>query len=977
MAKELSLFDSDFQTARPANPLFCHADFLEKLGQYANQAIGKRAALLLQRLVIDERRLHYKSTHGLNRGWRRSRLGGAGGSHFYAWWAPSTAAPFRDDAGFAQAPDRALFVRDIRHHDDHSLLTPQSFLADYLPISVPDLRREVFSPAPWTPQQHRFATARSPVRILKGHPGSGKTTALLHAADATPGRHVLYLTYSSDLAALAREHFDRYCSSARTFHVLTYSSFLRQLLRSAPPSISESELVKSFQRDLSPYQRSLGVWADNLPALFDELHAHLAGDALPVEVGRFAACTHARVPDKQYRERRSRFLGLTATFQAIDAANRLEKAGPGSLAERYFPELALAWNAATALCGGSPSGILPELLDFDCIAVDECQDLTPLESFVIAQLAVCIHRKHGLPIPVLLAGDEAQTVRPTDFEWGWLNDLFHTLVGTPTEFKLTANLRSPRRIATLVNHVWDLYSHLEKKDRPSGTGLAEIEDDATDQIFYCTAAPGPDLDALLTDLTSREGMALIAFGEIPTALPESIRRSVLLPSEAKGLDFHSVCVIGAGPQLERITKLNDRYRADSDIEGLRKRLAIDQLRVALSRPTERLFWLDISPAEKTVRNSLRFLNGQRFVGGLSATSPAAILKTLHEESLDLEERIQRCQADARQFLSVRPDLAWSRAQQAVALLGDEGATAAITDGTTRRTAYLTLAEICFTLALRDAHLSPELGRPDLFEESRRAAHGANRSTLSILIVAISRAHRAAPPDRLTAFCDLAQTLPRYRPDLEPWILVEIGPRVQTWLAVLEHAISVGDNAAILTRILPPFYDALGLPDAEARTARLRTRALELLLKARSYGEALEVISEFPTPQPRQQAVCYEGLGDFAKAAESYRAAGDLESALNCYRAVPDFPATLALIRELGKNHPAAPSLEWLERIQAVIAERPDNFTRVMKPSEKKLLESLLEQALGATRRKPAAAKKTAPAKKAARKPKPPKHRDLF
>ena len=340
---------------------------------------------------------------------------------------------------------------------------------------------------------------------------------------------------------------------------------------------------------------------------------------------------------------------------------------------------------------------------------------------------------------MLLAGDEAQTVRPTDSVGLAAVFLSHTLVGTPTEFKLTANLRSPRRIATLVNHVWDLYSHLEKKDQPSGTGLAEIEDDATDQIFYCTAAPGPDLDALLTDLASREGMALIAFGEIPAVLPESIRRSVLLPSEAKGLDFHSVCVIGAGPHLERITKLNDRYRADSDIEGLRKRLAIDQLRVALSRPTERLFWLDISPAEKTVRNSLRFLNGQRFVGGLSATSPAAILKTLQEESLDLEERIQRCQADARQFLSVRPDLAWSRAQQAVALLGDEGATAAITDGTTRRTAYLTLAEICFTLALRDAHLSPELGRPDLFEESRRAAHGANRSTLSILIVAISRA----------------------------------------------------------------------------------------------------------------------------------------------------------------------------------------------------------------------------------------------
>jgi hypothetical protein len=48
---------------------------------------------LLQRLAVDSRRLHYKSTRGLNQGWRRSRLGGNRGSHFYAWWAPKNALP--------------------------------------------------------------------------------------------------------------------------------------------------------------------------------------------------------------------------------------------------------------------------------------------------------------------------------------------------------------------------------------------------------------------------------------------------------------------------------------------------------------------------------------------------------------------------------------------------------------------------------------------------------------------------------------------------------------------------------------------------------------------------------------------------------------------------------------------------------------------------------------------------------------------
>src|SRR6202008_1996934 len=97
--------------------------------------------------------------------------------------------------------------------------------------------------------------------------------------------------------------------------------------------------------------------------------------------------------------------------------------------------------------------------------------------------------------------------------------------------------------------------------------------------------------------------------KVPAYVPEAVRGTVLTVSEAKGLDFHSVCVLDAGRHIERIIRDDGRMRADSDIQALRKRLAIDQLRVALSRPTERLFWLDINPTEKTVRGSLGFLNG--------------------------------------------------------------------------------------------------------------------------------------------------------------------------------------------------------------------------------------------------------------------------------------------------------------------------------------------------------------------------------
>ena len=204
----------------------------------------------------------------------------------------------------------------------------------------------------------------------------------------------------------------------------------------------------------------------------------------------------------------------------------------------------------------------------------------------------------GRHAPLLLAGDEAQTVRATDFEWAWLNDMLHDSMGAPQEFKLPVNLRSPRRIADLVNRAWDLYDHLHKQDRPSGSGYAEIDDDSPDEVLYA-AVRESDLPELLTDFSAREGLALIAFEK--AGIPEKALAAVLSPAEAKGLDFHSVCLLNGGALLRRISD----PRAGGPAGTLARRLAIDQLRVALSRPTERLIWVDVAPDPATVREVRR------------------------------------------------------------------------------------------------------------------------------------------------------------------------------------------------------------------------------------------------------------------------------------------------------------------------------------------------------------------------------------
>lgn len=176
-----------------------------------------------------------------------------------------------------------------------------------------------------------------------------------------------------------------------------------------------------------------------------------------------------------------------------------------------------------------------------------------------------------------------------------------------------------------------------------------------------------------------------------------------------------------------------------------------------------------------------------------------------------------------------------------------------------------------------------------------------------------------------------------------------------------------DNAGVLLRVMPPFYEALSVPDAAARLGFLRQRAVEMFMKDGRHAEALAVLQSSPERNPRLEAVCLEGMGDYVAAAANYRSVGDLKEALRCYRLAPDFDAALALVREIG-DHPAAESLEWVARLRAVIAERPEKFNRTMLPSEKKLLQDLLEQSLGVARRTPAARKpaaRRAPAKKTA------------
>jgi tetratricopeptide (TPR) repeat protein len=548
-----------------------------------------------------------------------------------------------------------------------------------------------------------------------------------------------------------------------------------------------------------------------------------------------------------------------------------------------------------------------------------------------------------------------------------MNDMLHATMGQPQEFRLTVNLRSPRRIADVVNRAWDLYDYLHKQDRPSGTGYAEIDDDSPDQILYA-AVPGAEMAPLLTWLSGREGLAMIAFDK--KGLPAGILPFVLSPAEAKGLDFNSVCVLNGGTLLRHI--VNERASTASDALG--RRLAIDQLRVALSRATERLLWVDADPDAATVREAGGLLRAPDELI-LHPVNAEALRTCLEEEELDIEERLQRCEKDARQLVDVKPDLAWSRAQQAVALLGQPGDLNGVADQAARDAAHMTLAEVSFQLAFRKKVLSPELGKLDLYLQSSTGARMAQKHLLGGAILAIGAAEQTQGVERLNRIATAIQRLTSSREELPAWLVVELMPRTAFWLDELEHHLEAGDNPVLAQEILPPFFDALSFPDAQARKDRLAQRSVQILMKARRFEQALSILERLPQARPKLAAECYEETGQFAKAASIWLELGERDKALKCYRSVPDFEATLDLVRKID-GHAARPSLEWVAELDAVLARRPDNFNRVMTVPEKKLLEAMLERGLGVQRKKPAA-KKKAPAAATKKKAAAKKPREIF
>ena len=638
-----------------------------------------------------------------------------------------------------------------------------------------------------------------------------------------------------------------------------------------------------------------------------------------------------------------------------------------------FPELV----AATGAIGRLRDDELPEGFDdFDRIVVDELQDLTLLETAVVVELCRAIGRRHGRAPWLLLAGDAGQTVRPTAFDWGPLNDLLSRRVGAPASFQLDEHLRCPSRIAEVVERASARYVDLEKQVRPTKQ-LREDGGQHVDAHLVHVDVPGrSEAVELLERLDEVDDVVVLsARNDLPAWVPERLRDSVLTPAEAKGLEYQSVCLLDPGRLLLQLHGAEQAYVLDADLDWQARRTAIDHLRVTLSRATETLVCIDVEATDEERERSLTLL------GDAAPYSPDDLLDHFAQADASPEERVQARTHDARLLIDSAPGRAWQRARQAFRLLGDPELPNGVSDRAVRLDARTTLLATAARLlvdgppdgvqrravfhAAREAifsadgpppaapeptaHRTAPGERPDTSErpaaERHRAFLRGHQEEQTLLELAAWSDDRSAPP---FALLQRAHTLDLLQQPGGDWLRPALLPAAQALREGLNAGAADPESAAWFAETeVEAWLHLTGYTgDAPAKARLLRARAFDTLLKAAANEERparrkrlgkAEALLATITPDLLRLGRLREAQERPEEAAAAYERASAPKEVLRVWRNAGDWERAVALAQgEIRAD------LDWLLELERLVERRPAQQNRRLRNGERDRLEKLLD-----------------------------------
>ena len=909
-------------------PIYAHQDLLAVLDERG--ALSRRLNLVSSHLAAHGRTSVVKSCKDvINRGWLRTPVAG---NHRYLWWLRHSSAP-ASDSGF---PKGSIVLRAVRHHDDHSLMQIGDIASDYVQIKLSDLEDDTFIAQPWTSQQNNFIRSEALVRILIGNPGSGKTTALWRAVTAVAGRRVLYLTWSTRLADTAKVHFDCFSDSSISVVTLNIRGFFGELLHRDVPFVSFEKSFTEFKKHLSYLDpKIIGNWKKHDHCLFAEARAIMFGMAKPEQDDKEISHLDAQ----SYLHLRGDTLGSAAE----NVPNIVNKISNLLRPHKWIPELLAASDAIKSM---RVNGIPESLNQFDTIVVDEVQDLTRLELRALMDFHAHLSIARGEPPRLLLAGDEGQTVVPTHFKWSGLKDIVEESLSATIknrtrgsgveETRLDSNLRCPRNVRDVLDRASGYYAMLPKADRP-GSQTMPLDGELHDaRLLHADCATEEDAANLLSKLMEQQDIAVICIDEkikkriSKYAVAKDIAQRILTPAEAKGLEFQSVCLINPGSHL-----LSFKHSAEEagDLDDLSARTSLDQFRVAVSRATGDLVFVDINSTKQAISLSKQIL------GNPVETDAAGLEVFFQDIDSTAEDRVRAQLESARALADQDIRRSWSIANGAFRMLGDANLTNGVADKYLRAEVgkeILSLASVIIALPTHE-----EDDPKDLSNLIAAASNEAGIMNAQKLFDTLQKWLKRESSTRHAESCKMAVELLDGIASADPaadWILPAIRSVAQRLRADLVEATNYETSALRFAGTVDRWLKITGeIGDIESTVNTLRAKAFETLITKNQLANAEKILKLIPNDQ-RLDGMLHEANGRYSDAALCFEKAGEAESTLRNWRADGNWDKALA--HASGED---AERLRWLAECDAIKSRKPSGINQWMTKEEKKRYLDLIKE----------------------------------
>jgi hypothetical protein len=906
--------------------LVAHGDFFEWLfDPLSDQKMVKSARRVAAQLLVRGYAPNTKSVRGTAAGWQRAGLGGTGGSHDYLWYAQGGTALGRE-LGLSE---NEILLRFVRFHDDTDQPVPSTDRSRYLEIDSNDLLdpRSSEASSPLNVDQYRAALIQPhPITTIRGFPGSGKTTTLQYSASLGSAKSILYLTFNRRLADEARRYFDYFTPETSRVQVMSFEQFLEYLADTESghvrliPSNDGSTLMGQKLR-VNPAV-GLGDWKGHLDELYADFHAFGVGAALPFEFRGVAASTGYTVPKVEYKRNRVEMFGSASDM----AATFLEQIADPATVFALFPGPFLSRSLLAAANEPPPPGFE----EFDGIFVDEVQDLTLVELALIFNIGSRISVASGRMPHIVLAGDESQTVRPTNFGWSEVRDLAREFFPDVkfTDSVLTCNLRSPERIGKFVEASSNQYDLFKRSIRPRGQVPTLLDQQFPGHVIYCEVPDREAIKELLRIVEQTPRACLVYPGSrIPSDLSELDETGLIWTADdVKGLDFETTIVLDAG---ERQTALRGKLAvASNEIPNIWGRTLADQFRVCVSRSTSKLVLMDRKDHVSQFGHHAERLPALQNLIECSDDYPAILdfvdLEMELSREVDPEGLLNSIVEDLPQLRLRNPDRALRRIASGRRKVEEAKGFAPLSSEVMDRF----LKESAISLAVIGFDRPPSDQRTALLDE---AAHLFSATVLEEsfarvrLLIEVLGKQRIDPRSVTRAFHELAETRDSVRSDL-PELFERLERSITQWM---NATIKLGppNSTVELRHTVSNLNQAVEVLSGDLiQISAMRNSGLtdwgRNLLLAGKYSDSLIAIENL-TAADDIRAGCLEGLGEFREAVDLYLRVDDNVSALRAARR----GALLEMAMEVddGSDPEISKTLRWLSEFDRLLRSTPPSL----------------------------------------------------